>query len=118
MNVFPQPVNTPFADPMNKNQFSYPWSQYFKSIGDNQVQANIMKNLSGNSNFKYCLNGLMCVCNFYVTSPTSTITEITLPYTSLCAFECLGTVYPPATIKITIPVGTTFTQFFYMVKLQ
>lgn len=116
MNIFPIPVNTPLIDSQNKQSLSYPWLQFLKTVGDYAVTSSVLKN-SSNNNFKYVLNGNLCICNYYVqTAGTSDLT-IDLPYTSLCAFECLSVVYPPNSTKITIPSGITFTQFEYIAKI-
>lgn len=117
MKVFPIPVNTPFVDTVNKSLFSYSWTQYFKSIGDYAVKANMIMNGEDN-NFKYTLNGAVCFCTYYNTTPLASPIDLKLPYTSQCAFEVNGDVYPPFTIKINIPAGTAFLQFNYMVQLQ
>ena len=117
MKVFPIPVNTPFADQTNKNNFNITWMNYLKTIGDSLIQSSQVSNAT-NTSFKYVLNGCMVICNYYVTTPVATAIQITLPYVSLLAFEVDGTIYPPNTKSITIPANKQFLQFMYLVNLQ
>jgi hypothetical protein len=117
--LFPVPVATPIIDrALNPNNFNITWQMYFKAIGDDLLTANIAYNSANNSNFKYVVNANLCICTYYVETASDKDIVITLPYTSLLAFDIDGLVLPPKTKTITIPAGTTYLRFWYIVQFK
>lgn len=113
-NLFPVPVNTPFFD--KYQQLSQPWNLYLKSLGDDLLQANLLKNSVETKYFKYTLNGNVCFCTYYVEIANTSSTIITLPYVSNTAFDINGQVYVPGTKQITIPANIAYIQFWYFIS--
>lgn len=115
-NLFPTPVDTPITSPDGSTRdFSPPWARYFKVIGDDLLEANNVRNLTGNSAFKYTLNGNHCDCTYWIPADASIDAVIALPFTALLAFDVNGTVYPAGTKSITIPKTTHYAHFWFTV---
>jgi hypothetical protein len=115
-NLFPAPVGTPIINQaVSKTGFAPAWDRYFKVIGDDLLEANNVRNLTGNSAFKYTLNGNHCDCTYWIPADASVDAAISLPFTALLAFDVNGTVYPAGTKSITIPKTTHYAHFWFTV---
>lgn len=114
-SLFPIPVATPIQTKEDGSGFSITWQRYFKAIGDDLMDANIIKNSAAQAAFKYVLNANVCFCNWASTA-LGADTVIALPFPAALPFEAFGTIYPAGTTQITIPSANTFDQFFYIVK--
>ena len=115
-NLFPIPNETQVFDKARPGFFAMVWQRFFKSISDDMLQANIAKNSMASKDFKYVLNVIHCDCNWLPSTPLVAPLVVDLPYTALLGFEVAGVFYPPGTTRISIPVGTTFSQFFYIAQ--
>jgi hypothetical protein len=113
----PMPVDTPIRDlSVSRDTFSIPWMMYLKAIGDDALTANIAYNSRQNQNFKYVVNGCECRCIYYTATPSDKDQVLDLPYTALLAFDINGAVQVPGTTQISIPAGTGYINFTYIVK--
>ncbi len=115
-NLFPIPVATPIQSKDGGTGFTITWQRYFKAIGDDLMEANIVKDSADQKPFKYVLNANLCVCNWAPSAPLGASAVVKLPFTSALPFEAFGTVYPAGTVRIAIPGDSAFHQFFYIIQ--
>lgn len=131
--LFPIPVTTPIMQNAGGNQFGITWQKYLKAIGDDLLTANLVKDVTEqvqdpnfpldptkkitvNTGLKYTINANICACTFEATLTANKV--LRLPYVSLLGFSVDSTVYPAGTKQVTIPAGTGFTQFWYIVDFS
>lgn len=115
-NLFPIPVATPFQSKESGSGFTITWQRYFKAIGDDLMDANIVKDSVNQKAFKYVLNANACFCNWAPSAALGVPAVVSLPFTSALPFSAFGTVYPAGTTQITIPGASAFEQFFYIIQ--
>lgn len=115
-NLFPIPVATPFQSKESGSGFTITWQRYFKAIGDDLMEANLIKDSADQKPFKYVLNANLCVCNWAPSAALGVPVVVKLPFTSALPFEAFGVVYSTGTIQITIPGDSAFHQFFYIIQ--
>jgi hypothetical protein len=114
--LFPIPVATPIQSKETGSDFAITWQRYFKAIGDDLMEANLVKDSADQRALKYVLNANICFCNWAPIAPLGIDTVVALPFTAALPFQAFGTVYPAGATEITIPSASTFEQFFYIVK--
>lgn len=98
----PIPVQTKIVDNLDLN---IPWRKWFQGLGDDWVSANQIK---GKSNFKYVINGIICLFTFTGTSEET----IQLPYTVGMDSIINGQVITKGTKEINLSVPSS--GFYYI----
>lgn len=110
------PEGTPIFD--SSKSISISWNMYWKAIGDTALNATIVRSTNANKNLKYVLNGNLCICNYYTTSPSPTPLSLQLPFISALPFEVNGTIYIAGTSTIEVPSNLEFVQFMYVIAFD
>ena len=136
LNLFPLPIDTPISDDSTWSglKLCSVWNRFFKAISDDLLAANVVNNLPATSvsaegltdphlaatarAFKYALNANLCFVTYSVDAALSVPAVFQLPFAALLPFDFGGPVQPAGAKSITIPAGTAYLRFWYVVNPQ
>lgn len=136
LNLFPLPIDTPISDDSKWPglKLGNVWNRFFKAISDDLLSANIANDLPATSvsaagltdpqlaaaarAFKYILNANLCFVTYSVDAALSVPAVFRLPFSALLPFDFGGDAQPAGAKSITIPAGTAYLRFWYVVNPQ